>query len=242
MTNRDRVPTGITGMDELISSGFSDRSVNVVSGPAGSGKSLMSMHYIYNGAAKYGDTGIYLTLEENRENIVKAMTSYGMDIERLEDEKKFYLLDMSAIRRKCSEDMEEDMVGFQALQKLLENLLNYSGAKRLAVDSLTAIGLYYNEASGILRRELFRFGAFLKEKNVTSLLITESLENGELTRYGIEQFVGDSFITMGLEEMKGELRRTITVRKMRFTKHDTAKHPLLITPQGMQISPEAKVF
>lgn len=243
MPTINRVSTGITGLDELIQNGFAENTVNLVSGPAGGGKSLMAMQFIYNGAKKFGDVGIYMTLEENRENIIKAMSNYGMDIEEMEREKKLYLLDMSGIRRKCAdEDMEEGMVGFKALEKLLENLLSYSGAVRIAIDSVTAIGLYYGESPGSLRREMFRFCGFLKEKNITSLLITESLEGGELTRYGIEQFVADSFIVMGLEDVKGELRRTVTVRKMRFTKHDTAKHPLLITSTGMNISADAKVF
>ncbi|MDG6219874.1 MAG: ATPase domain-containing protein, partial [Candidatus Thermoplasmatota archaeon] len=163
--------------------------------------------------------------------------------EKFEDEGLMYLMDMSEIRRKCpEEDLEAGIAGFSALENLLNNLLDYTKARRLVLDSLTAVGLYYGDNPGILRRELFRFAGFLKEKNVTALLITESLESGQLTRYGIEQFVADSFICLALEDVKGELRRTITVRKMRFTKHDTAKHPMLIGPTGVTVSAESKVF
>jgi circadian clock protein KaiC len=120
--------------------------------------------------------------------------------------------------------------------------MDFTGAKRFALDSVTAVGLYYEDSPGVLRRELFKFAGFLKEKDITSLLITESIENGQLTRYGIEQFIADSFIVFGLEDMKGELRRTVTVRKMRFTKHDTMKHPMLITSSGINVSAESKVF
>jgi len=237
-----RVPTGIAGLDELINGGFPEETINLVSGPAGSAKSLLCLQYIYNGA-KNGEPGIYMTLEESRDNIERALKNYNMDIEKLEEDGLLYLMDMSEIRRKCpEEDLEAGIAGFSALENLLENLLEYTKAKRLALDSLTAVGLYYGDNPGILRRELFRFAGFLKEKNVTSILITESLESGQLTRYGIEQFVADSFICFGLEDVKGELRRTATVRKMRFTKHDTAKHPMLIGPSGITVSAESKVF
>ncbi len=237
-----RVPTGIAGLDDLINGGFPEKTINLVSGPAGSGKSLLALQFIYNGA-KMGEPGIYMTLEENRDNVERALKNYNMDISELEEKGLFYLMDMSEIRRKCpEEDLEAGIAGFEALQNLLNNLLDYTGAKRLALDSLTAVGLYYGDNPGVLRRELFRFASFLKEKEVTALLVTESLEDGGLTRYGIEQFVADSFIVLGLEDVKGELRRTITVRKMRFTKHDTAKHPLLIGPTGITISAESKVF
>ncbi|MCK4757454.1 MAG: ATPase [Thermoplasmata archaeon] len=239
---KSRVPTGISGLDELISGGFPEDTVNLVSGPAGSAKSLMAMHFIYNGVVNHGETGIFLTLEEPRENIIRAMSSYGMDIEKYEKEGKLLLLDMGEVRRRTESDEEIDIVGFEGLKDLLDNLLKFSGAKRLAIDSVTAIGLHYEDSPGRLRRELFKFASFLREKNLTSLLITESVEGERLTRYGIEQFISDSFIVLGLEDVKGELRRTLTVRKMRFTKHDTTKHPLLITSNGINVSAESKVF
>ncbi len=239
---KGRVPTGITGLDELISGGFPEDSVNLVSGPAGSAKSLISMQFIYNGVVNHGETGIYLTLEEPRENIIRAMTSYGMDIEKYEKEGKLLLLDMGEVRRRSGSDEEVDVVGFEGLMTMLDNLLKFSGAKRLSIDSVTAIGLHYEDSPGRLRRELFKFASFLREKELTSLMITESIEGTQLTRYGIEQFISDSFIVLGLEDVKGELRRTLTVRKMRFTKHDTTKHPLLITSNGINVSAESKVF
>lgn len=237
-----RVPTGIPGLDELISGGFAGNTVNLVSGPAGSAKSLMALQYIYNGVKDRDETGIYLTLEEPRENILRALNAYGMDITKYEEEGKFILLDLGEVRRRVNVTEEEGVIGFGALIELLKNLMDFTGAKRFALDSVTAVGLYYEDSPGVLRRELFKFAGFLKEKDITSLLITESIENGQLTRYGIEQFIADSFIVFGLEDMKGELRRTVTVRKMRFTKHDTMKHPMLITSSGINVSAESKVF
>jgi circadian clock protein KaiC len=237
-----RIPTGIPGLDELISGGFPENTVNLVSGPAGSAKSLMAIQYIYNGVKDKDETGIYLTLEEPRENIIRAMSVYGMDITKYEEDGKLILLDLGEVRRRLETSEEEGVVGFEAIINLLKNLLKFTGAKRMAVDSVTAVGLYYEDSPGKLRRELFKFAGFLKEQNITTLIVTESIEDGELTRYGIEQFIADSFIVLGLEDVKGELRRTITVRKMRFTKHDTMKHPMLITSSGINVSAESKVF
>ncbi len=111
---------------------------------------------------------------------------------------------------------------------------------RLVIDSLSAMGLSYRSLRD-LREELFLFSRFLHQTGVTSLLITESLENAGLTRWGFEQFIADSFVHLGMEETKGELRRTITVRKMRFTKHDTVKHPLRITGKGIVVEADERV-
>jgi KaiC/GvpD/RAD55 family RecA-like ATPase len=239
---KSRVPTGIPGLDELMSGGFAENTVNLVSGPAGSAKSLLALQYIFNGVKDKDETGIYLTLEEPRENILRALSAYGLDITKYEEEGKFILLDLGEVRRRVKATEEEGVIGFGALIELLRNLMDFTGAKRFALDSVTAVGLYYEDSPGLLRRELFKFGSFLREKDITSLMVTESIEGAQLTRYGVEQFIADSFIVFGLEDMKGELRRTVTVRKMRFTKHDTMKHPMLITSSGISVSADSKVF
>lgn len=228
----------------MIQGGFPENTINLVAGPTGSAKTLFGMQFIYSGAKDYNDIGIYLTLEERKENLKRAMRSFGMDVEKYENEGKLILVDVSRIRTKLrsEDDLKKGVVGFWKLQNFLENFLKSTNAKRLVLDSVTAAGLYYKEPE-LLRQELFAFSAFLQEMEITSLLITESLnETGEITRYGVEQFIADSFINLGLERISGELRRSITIRKMRFTRHNTKVHPLLITNNGILIEPEAEVF
>jgi KaiC/GvpD/RAD55 family RecA-like ATPase len=104
------------------------------------------------------------------------------------------------------------------------------------IDSITAVGIYYKTAD-LLRRELFKFSRFLKESGITTIIISETIEGRE-SRYGIEEFVADSLIRLDYESTEGEYRRTVTIRKMRFTKHDPLKHPFLIMDNGIEISPD----
>ncbi|MFQ6107598.1 MAG: ATPase domain-containing protein [Thermoplasmata archaeon] len=234
--SESRVTTGIAGLDTLSQGGFPENSVNLVSGPAGSGKTLLASQFFFNGAENNGDTGLYLVLEENRENVVRAMMNFQMDPRGPENQGRLFLIDLGEIRS----DHSRGVVGFGEIMDFLESFIARTKPKRLVLDSLPVVGLYYRSLDEF-REELFTFSRFLRKKDLTSLLISESLEGGGLTRFGVEQFVADSFIVLGLEEVRGELRRTITVRKMRFTKHDTAKHPFLITPRGIEVMSEEKV-
>ncbi|MEM2900028.1 MAG: ATPase domain-containing protein [Thermoplasmata archaeon] len=113
--------------------------------------------------------------------------------------------------------------------------------KRIVIDSITAVGLYYKSMEE-LRQEMFRFVRFLKESKVTAVLITESItQSGDTTRYGIEQFVADSFIVLSYEKKQGEFRRAVSVLKMRLTKHDSGTHPFLITNTGIEVSSEIEL-
>lgn len=233
----DRVPTGIAGFDRLVAGGFPRGTVNLLAGPAGSGKSLFGLHFIHHGAARGGDPGMYVVLEENRAGIERALAAYGMESSELERSGRFLLVDLGEIRTGNS---GRSVVGFEDLEDFLSAALATTHARRLVIDSLSAVGLFYATPE-VLRERMFLFARFLRSHELTSLLITDSIEGGGMTRFGVEQFVADSFVYLGLEEVHGDLRRTLTVRKMRFTRHDASKHPVHITPSGMVVLDEEKV-
>lgn len=230
-----RTPTGIEGLDRLIQGGFPRGSVNLVAGPAGSGKTLLATQFAYNGAARFDEPAAYLALEESREAVTRVMTGFGMDLEGLEASGRFFLVDLGAIRAGNSRDGLA--VGLRELEDFLRSAIAATNVRRIAIDSVSAIALRYRSPAD-LREEMFTFTRFLRDTGLTSLLVTESPEGGRMTRFGIEQFLADSFLHLALEDVKGELRRTLTVRKMRFTRHDTGKHPVHITSDGLVVSEE----
>ncbi len=229
-----RIRTGIKGFDELIEGGFVPITVNLVTGPAGSGKSLFAMQYIYNGVRLYDETGIYITLEEGSENIRNTMINHNMDIDKYINEGKLYIIDLGEVEKDTTKTARR-IRGFESLAEFLLNLIKISHAKRVVVDSLSAIGVFY-ENSGDLRQGLFRFGRFLKDNNVTALLTTESIGPENMTRFSVEEFIADSFIQLMLREESKELNYYILVRKLRFSKHNTKLHKYKISTEGIVIT------
>jgi KaiC/GvpD/RAD55 family RecA-like ATPase len=233
----ERVPTAIEGFDILVDGGFARNGVNIVSGPSGSAKSLFCLHFVYNGAEEFSEPSIYVSYEESADMLRETLRNFGMRPERLESKGALNFIDLGEMRKLSKGD---EFLDFDSLESMLAGLIDATGAKRLVVDSLAVLGLHYDNLNDF-RRELFQFGRFLSEKEITSILVTEAGEEGGLTRFGIEQFIADSFIYMGLDNVKGELRRTIVVRKMRLTNHDICVHPFLITNKGMKVSSDVKV-
>lgn len=231
----NRAPTGIQGLDPLIQGGFPRGGVHLVGGPAGSGKSLLGLQFAYQGARLFDEPSAFLALEEERESVERVAALFGMELKRMEDEGKFVLVDLGAIRAGSSRDGLA--VGLRELEDFLRSCIASTHVRRIVVDSISAVGLRYRSMYE-LREEMFAFTRFLRESKVTSLLVTEAPEAGRLTRFGVEQFLADSFLHLALDEVKGELRRTLTVRKMRFTRHDTGKHPVHITADGLVVAEE----
>lgn len=233
----ERVPTAIEGFDILVDGGFPRNSVNIISGPSGSAKSLFSLHFIFSGAKQYSEPGIYVSYEESADTLRETLRNFGMKTEDLESKGMMNIIDLGEMRKLSKGD---EFLDFDSLESMLTGLIDATEAKRLVVDSLAVLGLHYDNLNDF-RRELFQFGKFLSEKEITSLLVTEAGEDRRLTRFGIEQFIADSFIFLGLDNVKGELRRTIVVRKMRLTNHDVCVHPFLITKNGMKVSSDVTV-
>ena len=266
----NRVKTGIEGLDILTHGGLPAETVTLVSGPAGSGKSLMCMQFACEGALVDNEPTLYVSLEESTESIARALANYTMDdnhplrggkltvmdmgwlrkelaaarpewgmarLDTLWNEGKSYLVNMDWIKEEAQVEMEMEagMVGFGTLEAAVEHFCGVSGIKRLVIDSIAAVGLYY-DAPEDLRRELFRFGRFLREKKLNVMLITESVSGvANQTRYGVEHFIADAHIVLGLRNIRGEFKRTIMIQKMRFSGHDTGIHPFKITDSGIEV-------
>lgn len=229
----DRAKTAIKGFDELLEGGFVPETVNLITGPAGSGKSLFGMQFIYNGVRLFDETGIFITLEEGSDNVRHTMVTHNMDIDKYINEGKLYIIDLGEVETNSTKGTRH-IRGFESLAEFLSNLIKISHARRVVVDSISAIAINY-ETSGDLRQGLFRFGRFLKENNVTALLTSESLGPEKITRFGVEEFIADSFIQLMLREEDGVLNRYILVRKIRFSSHSPKIHTYQIMTDGIVI-------
>ena len=228
------IATGSPALDKVIGGGVETQGITEVFGEFASGKSQIAHQLCVNVQLPPEQGGlngkvIYIDTENTfrPERIVQIAKAAGIEPERA--------LDSIYVARAHTTDHQILLVGKAA------EMAKNDGVKLVVIDSLTAVGLYY-DTSEKLRQEVFRFGRFLQEHDVTSMVLTESLTDaGDQTRFGVEQFVADSFVCLGLEKSGGELRRTVTIRKMRFTNHDTMIHPMLITSGGIEISAETVV-
>ena len=228
----NRVRTGVQGLDELIQGGIPEGSTVLISGGAGTCKTILGMTYIYEGAKQYKEPGLYVTLEENKRNIMWNMQSFSWDIKPFEEKNliKIYKLNLNP------KDSVEVQV--EAELKEISKIVKEIGAKRLVVDSTTAFGVWIKD-QGAMRSLLYRFTDGLKDIGTTTLLIAEtSGEKGVFSAFGVEEFVADGVIALYFSPPN----RSIFVRKMRGTNHSKSAHPFQITDNGITISPKDTIM
>ncbi|NJK62148.1 MAG: circadian clock protein KaiC [Synechococcaceae cyanobacterium SM2_3_1] len=229
-----KIPTAIEGFDEISNGGLPLGRSTLVSGTSGTGKTLFALQFLYNGLMQFQEPGILVTFEESPEDISRNARSFGWDLQSLQAEGKLFVVDASP------EPEGYEISGNFDLSALIEriqyNIRKYK-AKRVAIDSVTAIFQQY-EPAGIVRRELFRLTARLKQLNVTTVMTTERTEEyGAIARFGVEEFVSDNVVILR-NILEGERRRrTIEILKLRGTTHMKGEYPFTITYEGVNIIP-----
>ena len=230
----ERVRTGITGYDKMMNGGYMPNSVNLISGCSGTGKTIFAVSFIYQGAVKYGEKGIDITLEEDVSQIVQNCKAVGMDLDSVEPG-KIELFDISSLRKMYSSQEEferkDSPLDLNTFIDLLKR--NAASAQRIAIDSVVPLSLKYANINEF-RAELFRLRVALKELKTTSLLTTEiPMSSKDISRFGIEDFLADSVTLLKPTEDEGNFLR---IHKIRGSDHlrDAVRYE--ITPTGIRVS------
>jgi KaiC/GvpD/RAD55 family RecA-like ATPase len=234
-----RTKTGIKGFDDLVCGGLVPGSTILVSGGAGSGKTVFGLQFLYNGASRFDEPGVYVTTETRPGNLRLEALQFGWDLALLEEKKQVAIVDAASNTAGLPTSEKYTLRrGFDmnALAEEIYRAVEDLKAKRLVVDSLSALAMRFSAPSDV-RAEIFRISAFLQELKITSLLISESLSPNNHSRSGVEQFVTQGLVTLNLLEADGGLKRTLTVWKMRQTEHSLKTHEFFITGSGIEMSP-----
>ena len=231
----ERIKTGIPGMDELLNGGIPERNVVLLSGGPGTGKTIFSQQFIWNGVVS-GESGIYVSLEEHPVQIRKNMEQFGWDVSNYEREGKFIIIDAFTGGVGGSSEYEKyvvrDINDTRDLMDMLRRAVKESNAKRVVVDSITSLYLSKPIAARMI---VFQLKKVLAGLGCTSLFISQvSVTERGFGGPGVEHGV-DGIIRLDLDEIEGELQRTLVIWKMRGTAHSMKRHPFVIRDDGIHV-------
>ena len=227
-----KTPTGIRGLDEITRGGFPKGRPTLVCGGPGSGKTLLALTFLVNGALHFCEPGVLLTFEENGDEIAGDVASLGFDLPQMIRAGQLAVDYVRVERGEIQETGEYDLEGlFVRLDCAIQSI----GAKRVVLDTIESLfsGL---SNDGILRAELRRLFRWLKDKGVTAV-VTGERGGGLLTRQGLEEYVSDAVILLDHRVHDQVSTRRLRVVKYRGSHHGTNEYPFLINGDGISVLP-----
>jgi circadian clock protein KaiC len=199
--------TGIEELDYVIGGGFPCGGSILVAGNPGAGKTTLGAKFVYEGARRYGEPGVYLSFIEPRSDFMKFMGELRFNFEELEKEDMFSYIE--GIQTTTPEGAME------ALEEFIREILRIK-AKRAVIDSMTALTqiVGFRHTRELIKNTIVNG---LKPYNVTTILISELPLGTMSVGYGIEEFLVDGVIILKSAVYGGMLIRKMEIRKMRGT-------------------------
>ncbi|MDE1798167.1 MAG: AAA family ATPase [Candidatus Micrarchaeota archaeon] len=221
----ERVPTGMPALDKILQGGFPKGSVNLLSGACGTGKTIFGMQFLYEGAKKYGEPGLYVTLEEDPKDLVSNMNLLGWDVQDLINRKKLLVI-------------KPEVYKFDSIKHIINDAVDKIHAKRLVVDSYSVMLTYFSDSSEI-RNGLVQLDREIKKMGCTALVLSDIKDKSDiLSTTGLEEFIVDGVVVLYLikdpKSLYG-LKRALVVRKMRATNHPLQSYPFEIREGGIRV-------
>jgi len=227
-----KTPTGIRGLDEVTRGGLPTGRPTLVCGGPGSGKTLLALTFLVNGAVRFDEPGVLMTFEENGDEMASDVASLGFDLPALIEAKKLAVDYVRVERSEIEETGEYDLEG---LFIRLEYAIQSVGAKRVVLDTIESLFAGLSNTA-ILRAELRRLFRWLKDRGMTAV-ITGERGDGLLTRQGLEEYVSDAVILLDHRVHDQTSTRRLRVVKYRGSHHGTNEYPFLIGIDGISVLP-----
>jgi circadian clock protein KaiC len=218
-----RVFSGNEELDKMCGGGFFRDSIVLVSGATGTGKTLLASKFVAGGVAK-GEKCMIFAFEESREQLIRNARGWGDDFEAMEREGRLKIVcayPEAATLEDHLIDIRAAVEGFQP--------------NRVAIDSLTA--LERGSTFKGYREFLIALISFIKRHQIAGLFTaaTPNLLGGSTVTEAHISTITDSIILMRYVEIYGDIRRGLTVLKMRGSWHQKDIREYTIDSEGLHI-------
>lgn len=236
MSGIERVGSGVEGFDLISRGGLPLQRLTLVTGTAGSGKTLFATQFLAEGA-RNGEPGVLVTFEEHPEDIARNFGTFGWDIPAWERDGLWAGVDASP--RFHEETVVVGDYDLSSLVLRVRHAVERVGAKRLAIDSTGALIEQLGESTSA-RRALFKIASELSDMGVTAIMTAERSDDyGPISRFGFEEFVADNVVILRNTLEDEKRRRTAEVLKLRGGSHMRGEHLFTIVPErGIVVVPQ----
>ena len=223
IVSEDRISSGIPALDKMLDKqGFFRGSSILVSGTAGTGKTSIAASFV-NAACLRGERCLYLAFEESPLQIIRNMSSIGLDLQAHVDKG---LLTFQAARPTLN--------GLEMHLITIHKLVNTLKPQVIVLDPIT--NLVTVGTMSDVKAMLIRLIDFLQTQQITVLFtaLTNNTVFQEQPDEGVASLV-DAWLLVRDIESNGERNRGMYLMKSRGMKHSNQVREFVISDEGVDL-------
>ena len=225
----DLIKTGVPGLDNVLKGGLRRNASILVTGAPGTGKTILAMQFVYYGAKDSNENGMFITTEENHEDLKRFANNLGMDLDSLESKGKLFLMQKPLVTLKG---------GLSSMKGMLAMIKKHN-IKRIVLDSLIFFEYLYSRFEinkTEFRRQVLMFMQELKKAEVTFMAVSERrITDLDKLKYDMMDFVFEGFIILSRIRKGSYFERVLTVAKIRGQDHSLDVYPITINNDGLRV-------
>jgi len=210
------VKSGIFGLDPLIGGGFRERTAHVIVGSSGTGKTTFAMQFLMHGIDE-GQQGLYVSLEESPEQIVREGELMGFRMKDQLDKNLFFI----HLKGKNFKKMIEEQ-----LPALVKARADFEIKTRVVIDPMTPV--IWATPDRLEQREMIaRLFYTLKELGVVIATVEEHAKPGETIGEDVllPIYLSDGALHLEYYPVGGAFNRTLKILKVRGAHHGEGVYP-----------------
>jgi len=219
------VPSGITELDAMLGGGLDRGTSALLIGPAGTGKSAVSMQYAVAAAAR-GDSASVYAFDEGLETLRVRSEGLGMPTTNL----------MEAGKLRVQQIDPAEMSPGELVDHIRRDVTS-RGTRIIVIDSLNGY-LAAMPQEQFLIVQLHELLSFLRQRGVLTILtVAQAGLIGQVVGPVDVSYLADTVVLLRFFEMRGEVRKAISVLKRRMGRHATDIRELTMTSKGVGLGP-----
>lgn len=227
----EKMPTGIPGLDEILHGGLPQGKTTLLLGGPGSGKTVLALQTLANGARQRDESGIFVAFEESPSEIIRHAASFGWNLSSLQKRHLFFL-----DARLGPDSVKAGAFDLTGLLAIVAEKAREMKADRVVFDGIDVLLTLLDDPAAE-RRELFRLHRWLQDNRLTGILTAKSDEESPSGTYGANlQFMTDCVILLKHFLQDRISLRNLWVMKYRGSSFSENEAPLSIERRGLEVS------
>ena len=225
------IASGSAGLDTLLGGGLTNGTSLLITGPAGTGKSVLATQFAC-AAATRGERVLFYLFDERLRSFTLRAEGLGMDVREMVADGRLVLRQIEPTERSPGEIAHE-----------VVRAVEEEGVRMLVIDSINGY-LQSMPEERLLTVQVHELLSYLSDRGVTTVLtlVQRGIFGSPVDEAADVSYLADAVVLLRYFEVSGSVRQAVSVVKKRSGDHERTIRECRVGRGGLHVGPPLHEF